>query len=228
MRRFLSLVLNRFMALAVPLVCARLVLRFSENGAPIGFNDGSAELLKYFTVLSNLLLGAASLLFAIGLELKLCGVLKRVPRGVRLLKYMAVAAVGLTFATVLCFIGPRTGFRGSYKGANLWLHLILPVMAMLEYLLIDREGRLRFRHTFLCLICPAAYGVFYLGNLIINGYGGQGHPNDWYGFADSGPAGVFVVIAALVLGAWLIGLVLSLPKLRRAGKAKSATHEASN
>ena len=226
MRRFLSLVLNRFIFLAVLLASARLVLRFSENGAPVGLADGSLELLKYFTVLSNLLLGIASLLYAAGLQLKLCGVLRRVPRAVRILKYMAVAAVGLTFATVLCFIGPRTGFRGSYKGANLWYHLILPLLAMLDYLLWDREGKLRFKHTFLCLILPVAYGACYLGNLIKNGYGGHGHPNDWYGFAEPGPAGVPLVIAGLILASWLIGLLLSLPRLRRVRKGESAAPEA--
>ena len=217
MRRFLSIWINLFIALTVFTLWFRLLFTYNSGGRPVRFNPEGLQYLKYFTVLSNLLMGVAALAHAVALSLAACGVLRRVPKAIRRLKYISTCAVGLTFFTVLCFLGPRTGFRDSYDGANLWFHLLIPLAAMLEFTLIDREGRIPPRYATLALAMPALYGAAYLGNLIANGYGGRDHSNDWYDFAADGPAGAFIALPAMLLAAWVIGRALGKP--REKGKA---------
>ena len=219
MRRFLSLLINTLLSLVALTLCARLLLRFDAHGAPVGLSPDGGEYLKYFTVLSNLLAGAASALYVLGLQLKLCGVLRRVPGWIRRLKYAAACALGLTFTMVLLIIGPRSGFQGAYEGPNLWFHLILPIAALLDFALLDREGRITLRQTLLALPLPALYGAAYLGNLMVNGYGGRTHPNDWYDFAAGGPAGVPLTLLTMLALGWGVAALLRLPRRKPAAPA---------
>ena len=176
-------------------------LEFWVLSGVLGLEEG-AQYLKYLTVLSNLWLGVAEALYALS-----C-LMNEIPGWVKRLKYVGVTLTTLTFAAVLFYIGPKTGFVSAYADANLWLHLILPLLALIEYLIFHRTDRLTLRDTLLPLPLIAAYGAFYIGNLIMNGYGGKSHPNDWYGFADAGPAGVYIAFAALPLTAWAIAALL--------------------
>ena len=209
MRRFWSLLTNLMTGFFAFAVTVRMLFRFNAQGLPVRLIAENLEYLKYFTVLSNLLGGLTALIYAVALALRLCRVIRRVPGWVTLLKYVSATLLALTFCVVLCYIGPKTGFRSAYRGANLWYHLIIPVLSVGDFVLLDRSGRLTLSATLLPLIPTALYGGCYLANLIHNGYGGRGHPNDWYGFADNGAAGVYVVLAGMLAAcwglAWLIG-----------------------
>ena len=215
MRRFFSWLLNLVIARLVFAALLRLFWRFDASGLPSALIAENLEYVKYFTVLSNGLEGLAALLYGLGLALTLCGALPRMPRWVAVLKYVAVTQVCLTLLTVACFIGPRTGFRSAYRGLNFWFHLVVPLLAALDYVFLDREGVPPLRAVPLPLLPVAAYGAFYLGNLLLNGWGGGDHPNDWYGFADAGPAGAYAAFAALLLAALALAALLRRARGRR-------------
>ena len=144
--------------------------------------------LRYFTVLSNLLAAFAALLWQIRPE----------GTAARRIKYAAAVSVGLTFLTVLVFLGPLFGYAGMYSGANFWFHLMVPLICMLEILLLSREPLSR-RDNLLSVLPMLFYGIFYLGNILLNGRQG----NDWYGFITWGmPAGIgiFLLIIAVTYG----------------------------
>lgn len=191
MRRILSLLVSGLTA----------GLEFWVLSGVLGLPEGT-QYLKYLTVLSNLWLGIAETLYA------LSRFMNKVPTWVTRLKYIGVTLTTLTFVTVLLYIGPKTGFVSAYEDANLWLHLILPLLALFEYLILHREDILKPLDTLLPLLPIASYATFYIGNLIQNGYGGKHHPNDWYGFAETAPIGAYIAFAALLLVGWLIAVFL--------------------
>ena len=172
--------------------------------------------LKFYTVLSNLLNGAASAVLCAELVLILRGKRGAVSRGAFLLNYVGTAAVAVTFLVVLCFLGPAVGHALLYHDANFWFHLVLPVFSIAEFLVLERDHRITFRQMLLVCIPPLLYGLGYLINLLINGIGGAWpNSNDFYGFAAHGiPAGL-VIFAVIVLIAWLCGLLLALPCRKR-------------
>ena len=124
-----------------------------------------------------------------------------------LLNYASTAAVAVTFFTVLLFLGPLYGHRYMYLGANLFFHLLIPLLAMLAFCLME-EKRLSFRESFLPVICPLIYGICYYINIQINGIGEWPDTNDFYGFLNWGLAFGFVIFGGILLLDWLSSLAL--------------------
>lgn len=161
--------------------------------------------LKYFTILSNLLEGAASIIWLVCERKGRSGSAER-------LKYVAASAVALTFATVMVFLGPIYGYPAMFEGANLWLHLIIPVAAIAEIIFLS-DAEYTPRDNALTILPPIIYGVFYLGNNFINGIGEWPDTNDWYMFLQWGyPVGL-LIFAIICLVTWLMAFAMR--KLQR-------------
>lgn len=158
--------------------------------------------LKYYTVLSNILSG-----FASGLQAKhlLQG---RDLRFDRQLKYVATVSVGVTFLTVALFLGPLYGFLPMLRGANLFFHALLPVAAMLQFVLTADGRAIPFSQTFGATALTVVYGIVYYANILINGLGTGPDTNDWYAFTQWGMDKTPLVFAAMVLVTWAIALAL--------------------
>ena len=158
--------------------------------------------LKYFTVLSNLFEGAASVIWLVSTRRN-----GRASAGAELLKYIAAAAVGLTCVTVLVFLGPLYGYPAMFAGGSLYMHLLTPVVAIAEIIFLSDFKYTR-KDNRLVVLSPLIYGIFYLGNNIINGIGEWPDTNDWYLFLTWGyPVGV-LIFAVICVVTWLLGLVM--------------------
>ena len=158
--------------------------------------------MKYFTVLSNLFEGAASVIWLVSTRKN-----GKASTRAELLKYIAAAAVGLTCVTVLVFLGPLYGYPAMFAGGSLYMHLLTPVIAIAEIIFLSDFTYTR-KDNRLVMLSPIVYGVFYLGNNLINGIGEWPDTNDWYLFLTWGyPVGIliFVVICAVT---WLLGLAM--------------------
>lgn len=176
-----------------------LMLFFRDGDALLA--SSGAENLKYFTVLSNEFCGIVAVWALIR------AVRRKAPP--MLLKLMAAAAVGLTFLIVAGFLGPLYGHRFMYKNANLFFHLILPLTAMAEYILLPvPKGGVPFKWTLLTMIPVFLYGSGYLTNILINGTGVWPDTNDFYGFMNWGLAVGIVIFAGIMLVVWGIACAL--------------------
>ena len=159
--------------------------------------------LRYFTVLSNLLEAFVSLLFLsallTGSGQALC---------VRL-KFTAAVCVGLTFFTVIFFLGPLYGYPPMYKGSNLWLHLIVPLLAMAEFVFLN-DIPMRYQENLISLLPMLVYGVFYIANVLVNGRGEGPSLNDFYGFFLWGLPAALFILCVIILATFGIGAGLRL------------------
>ena len=172
--------------------------------------------LKYFTVLSNLLNGTISLLYAF--RLRRGDVSARLQRW----KLTGTAAVGLTCWVVLGFLGPIFGYASMYRGANLWMHLLLPLISMAEYALMDDGCRLPQRDCLFAALAPLGYAAGYILNILLNGIGQGPGTNDWYGFLRWGWGVGIGICAVLLLITWLTALALNALNRRVAETEKNA------
>ena len=200
--------------------------------------------LKYFTMLSNIFVGVMAVAWLVSAgKNKKAGVGRsgndnenasgfrasavesgnesetapgfRASNRVERLKYIAAASVGLTCATVLFFLGPIYGYPAMFEGFNLPLHLINPVVAILEIIFLSDVKYTR-RDNLLVIIPPFLYGLGYIANILINGIGQWPDTNDWYFFFHWGyPVGALIYVVLLTV-TWLIGLLIR--KLQRSGK----------
>lgn len=159
--------------------------------------------LKYFTVLSNLFNGAVCLLYA-------CWLIrgKEMTPAKKLLKLMGTTAVGLTFITVMGFLGPLYGYNTMFNGGNFWMHLVLPLLSFVSYIFYEREVKIPLRLVHWTVLPTLLYEIGYVMNMVLNGVGTWPDTNDFYAFLSWGYA-MGAVIAAVILGVTeLIALVL--------------------
>lgn len=196
MRTKLSKIINLCIGVLVLFTWLSMTFRLGPLGAQ---SEGGFGNLRFFTVLTNLLQGGVSLAYFFGV---------RADRW----KYASTAAMALTFCVVLFVLGPRRGYDVMYSGANFFSHLVVPVLAIVDFLVLDRTGSFTLRDSLFTMIPLAAYGLFYGGNLLINGVEG----NDWYGFARGGPAAALMIFAFALLLNWLIAVLLRLPRRAKA------------
>ena len=165
--------------------------------------------LKFFTVLSNLLTGIAAVIWLIVPEKD-----AESRRKAETLKYVAAAAVGLTFTVVMVFLGPLYGYPMMFAGANLIFHLVVPLAAVAEVIFLS-DAEYTAKDNMLTIVPTLLYGTVYLLNNLINGIGEWPDTNDWYSFLHWGyPAGIAIFAVARAI-TWLIGLMM-----RKCGAAR--------
>ncbi len=200
----ISLTLEVLIAVMVLVSWLRMALSLGDNGT---ISSGGFSNLKYFTILSNLLMGAAAILNVI-YTIKSIKQKTEIPILVSRLVYAGASAVMVTMLVVILFLWPVFKIPGLYSGANLWFHLLIPLMGAGAFIL--GEGRISFRDSFFAMIPVLLYGAWYIGNNIIIGIGEWADTNDWYGFLSWGWGPGVVLFLVLVLMNWGIVLLMRL------------------
>ena len=192
-KRILRLIINITIVILVFGAWFQMFFQFEEGV----LSSWGLRSLKYFTVLSNLMEGIACIvwLWAVWHKLSLAFAER--------LKYVGCVAVSLTFLTVMLFLGPVFGWMGIFAGANLWFHLVVPVIAILEFVFLE-EKPIRKKDNRLAVLPTLVYATAYLCNVLIRGTEG----NDWYGFVTWGlPIGLLIFLISCIV-TYLIGLIL--------------------
>ena len=199
MKRTISIILNLLIFALTLLSWGSMVFAVTDGGM---LSMPGWRSLRFFTVLSNLFNAGVCLAYAIG---RMRG---QISQRMQVWKLMGTATAGLTFLTVMGFLGPVYGYGGMFLGGNLWLHLLLPVASMVGYLFLDSDVPLPFRKTLRAVTPMLVYAVGYLGNILIQGVGEWPHRHDFYGFLMWGWGPGVVILLALILATWLLAVLL--------------------
>ena len=182
------------------LVIAGVLIMLRSKADTAGLMSGGWRNLKYYTVLSNVFAGIVA---AVQLIRDLRG-----KRPAAALKLAATTATALTFLVVAGFFGPLYGWIQFYHGSNLFFHLIVPLLCILEFVLTEERDRLTIRHCMLASLSTVIYGLAYVINLIVNGIGDWPDTNDWYGFVNWGYGMAAVIFLAIILVSFGIACLL--------------------
>lgn len=171
-------------------------------------------IFRYFTVDSNILC-AVSCVFSLIQALRGH---KNDGKAAMLFRYAGTAAVTVTMMTVLLFLGPLYGYDSMFSRWNLWLHLLGPLLAIVSFIWLERDGTFpEKKHLILSLLPVIVYGAVYLVMVVMIGKDRGGWP-DFYGFNMGGRW--YLSYAAMLAGTALIGVALR--KLRSVQKKKTA------
>ncbi|MBR1685754.1 MAG: hypothetical protein IJ708_11515 [Clostridia bacterium] len=183
------------------------------------FSAAGLYSLKYFTVDSNLFAGLVSLVCLV-LEIRaLREGKKELPRWLSCLRLAATVGVTITFAVVLAFLGPVFGYGGLFRGANFFFHFLVPVLCILFFVFTRRKRVLPLKATLLGMVPMLLYGVYYVGNLLINGLTDSlGYTNDWYGFLAGDLSRIPLALFIMILVDALLSLLLVVLGSKRPGK----------
>ncbi len=166
---------------------------------------------KFYTVLTNVFCGLISSVYLV------LALLKKNTEKLSAFKLAAVCGVTITFAVVAFMFGPLYGYPQFYKRGNLFFHLLLPVAAIAEFIIVKR-GKMPFRYTVFAAIPTLLYGIGYMTNILINGIGGPWpDTNDFYAFLSWGwPVGI-AIFAVITLLAFALACIFRALSNRRAG-----------
>lgn len=180
-------------------------------GKDIVLEIAKVEMLKLFTVQSNIFVGIVSLIFAI----KEMQIIKGKRTDLTITDYtfklMSTTAVGLTFAVVFAYLGPITdgGIPVMLKNSNLFFHLIIPLVSIFNFTIFEKTNKLNFKKSFYGIIPMAIYGVFYIINIFIHMENGRvSTVYDWYWFVQNGIWTIVIVLPLIFAITYFISLVI--------------------
>ena len=156
------------------------------------------EAFLYFTTDSNILAALACLLTAVFRIRALRRPGAVIPLSARVLHFAGTVAVTVTFLTVLVFLGPTYGFGGMYAGANLPLHLLVPLLCLLSTLCGDDTALPRPSLSLYGAIPVVLYGAIYAAFVL------PGRMPDLYGFNAGGRW--YITMPAFFIGAVVLSL----------------------
>ena len=157
-RRLLSIALNLFIVWAEPIAL------------PMSWDWGKEQMFIFYTEDSNILSACICAMVAVG-QLVCIFTGRELPRWLHTLKYIATCCLTLTFLTVVFVLGPmyedgNGWYIMLFTGSMLYHHFLNPVVAMVSFLLFEREPRLPLVSVPLALVPTIVYGVYDLwGNI---------------------------------------------------------------
>lgn len=193
-----EIILNLIIVIFTVIGIILMLTSEAEEGA---LQSSGIENFKFYTVLTNVFCGIVVLIYLV------CIFAKKGTEKMAALKLAAVCGVAITFAVVAFMFGPLYGFPNFYKRGNLYFHLLLPVTAMIEFIVVRRK-KMPFRYTVFAAIPTLLYAIGYLLNILINGLGGPWpDTNDFYGFLNWGWPGGIVIFTGIPLAAFAVACI---------------------
>ena len=169
------------------------------------------EMFRFYTVDSNVLMGIVSLLFLIS-EIQILRCKKeKVSRLLYILKLIGTVGTSLTFLTVVLYLGPisKNGMLSMFLNANLFFHLITPVLSIITFIFFENTDTLKFKDSFLGVSTMTLYAIFYVVNILIHVENGKVSPAyDWYWFVQNGVWTMIIVLPVMLFFTYLISFVL--------------------
>ena len=187
------------------LVLTGVILMMAIGSGALGTAD--ITVFKFFTFQSNVFMGTVAFIYAYYQLLILLNKKDKLPHVLLVFNHVGTTAVGLTFLIVIFFLAPGYGFDKMYRGANLFFHGLVPIIAMINFMFIQKECNIRFKETVFAIVPSLLYGIVYF--IVVVATNGYGDINiDFYMFGANGPLiGAFNFLAVMSI-AYIFGLIL--------------------
>lgn len=182
-------------SLIVALMIVAVLMMFFGDGGVLASSRWSS--FKYFTIQSNVFAGLASLFSLIYILVKRK---EEYPGWLAVIKLVSVTSVGVTFVVVMTYLGAVYGYPFLFNRANLFLHGIIPVLAIVFYILFEPKMKLKFTMNLYSMIPVTIYGIIYLANVAAKNDYGNYKGADWYAFGTYGLGiGVLCLFIIIIL-----------------------------
>ncbi len=189
-------------AIVIFVLFALILMMTAKTDGSLSARGWSA--FKYYTVQSNVFCAISSLVMII---FKLTVKNSEMPDWLYVFQLTGTTVVTVTFLVVVGFLGPVYGFQHMYLRANLFFHLIVPVIGMIKMLLLKPKRYYPFSATLWGILPTFLYGAVYA---VINAVGWTGKSNpqtDIYGFLFWGWGIGVVFLISICLLSWISAII---------------------
>jgi len=164
---------------------------------------GSDRLFLYFTTQTNVFVLLMWLC-----ELVLAGVSRVRGRRIDLpmpVKTAVTMYIVITMVVYWAILGGTFTMNGTLGSANIILHAVVPLAAVLDWLVFGRHGRVRWKHT-PCFLCyPLAYMIFTFVRAAAAAEGEAFYPYPFMDVTARGVPTVAVTMVIMGIAFWLLG-----------------------
>ena len=168
-------------------------------------------IFSYYTIQSNIFIGIISSIFAYQEYQVLRGKKRKIPLVYYILKMVATVSVSLTFFVVFAYLGfiTKGGHIPLLRNSNLFFHLIIPIVSILNYVIFEKTDLIKFKHIFYGLLPTILYEIYYTINLLLNMKNGRvSKIYDWYSFTQNGILMPIIVAPMMLSITYLISLII--------------------
>lgn len=151
------------------------------TGSIAGNMTAGVRAFRYFTNLSNILVAVFSTML---IPFNINGLISgkyEVPKWLGVCKFVGTTAVTITFVTVVFFLGPTMGWTMMFDGPCLYLHALIPILAIISLLFVEVDNPVSFKLSIFGLAPSVIYSIIYLFAVAIT----KVWP-DFYGFTFGG------------------------------------------
>ena len=133
---------------------------------------GGGSVFFFFTVQSNIFIIGMSLIFLVNDVMYLVNKKSFVNQTLLMIKYVATVAITVTFIVFFTMLAPLMGMDYLLSFNNFSLHAIVPILAIIDFILFDTDIRLTYKSSLLATIAPVSYVIFvYIGAIFKLRYG---------------------------------------------------------
>ena len=204
----ISLILNILIVIMVTVFSIFMFTGIKFMPTELLLESNGIEMLKFYTVDSNILLGIVSFVMALS-EIKAIKNKKyKIPEFVYILKYIGVSGIAVTFIITLLFLAPMYGFYAMYNNNNLFFHLIIPIVSFISYIGFEHH-KSNYKYALYGMMPMVVYSVFYTLNIITHlEVGGLTFKYDFYGFLRGNINNIVITIPVIYIGTYLISLLI--------------------
>jgi hypothetical protein len=217
---YISMILNALIVIFVIFGCIIMFAGLQFMGEGRILSETGVYMLKFYTVDSNILAGLSSILLLVHQFYIIKGATRRIPVAVMIFKQITTVALTITFLVTLFYLAPFSpyGFFSLYLNANLFFHLIVPVLAIISYVFFEKYKN-DTEYAWWGLSTMIIYITYYLTNIIAHIAENNIPKYDFYGFTNGNLRNIAVIVPIfLLLTYWvsdgLIRLNLKFSKYR--------------
>lgn len=181
-------IISTIIKLAVT-VCALVGVILCAKMSANSFMGGVTTML-YFTIQSNIWIAAVCLVCAVIYIIELITSKTIFPQWLYIVKQVFTVSITLTGVVFCAMIAPFFG-EGAWEATNVLTHLVVPVLAVVDFLVFDYKGNYTYKKMLFCTLPPIYYLFFSLIGYFQHWDFGMGN-NYPYAFLNyGGSAGVF-------------------------------------
>ena len=133
---------------------------------------GGGSVFFFFTVQSNIFIIAMALIFLVNEIVVLVTNKGFINQTLRHIKYVATVAITVTFLVFFTMLAPLMGVDYLLSFNNFSLHAIVPILAIIDFIIFDTDINLTYSNSLLATIAPISYVIFvYVGAIFKLQYG---------------------------------------------------------
>lgn len=133
---------------------------------------GGGSVFFFFTVQSNIFIIAMALIFLINEIVLLITKKSFINQTLLFIKYVATVAITVTFLVFFTMLAPLMGVDYLLSFNNFSLHAIVPILAIIDFIIFDTNINLTYPNSLLATISPISYVIFvYVGAIFKLQYG---------------------------------------------------------